>query len=52
MTINQVSATLAQTATAADLNKRILEVLMSQPQGDLHEMVLQALNFEAKKLMK
>lgn len=52
MTINQVSATLPQTATAADLNKRILEVLMSQPQGDLHEMVLQALNFEAKKLMK
>ncbi|MBI5857510.1 MAG: hypothetical protein HZB42_07650 [Sphingobacteriales bacterium] len=52
MTINQVSATLPSTATAADLNKRILEVLMAQPQGALHEMVLQALNFEAKKLMK
>jgi hypothetical protein len=52
MTINQVSATLPPTATAAELNKKILEVLMAQPQGALHEMVLQALNFEAKKLMK
>ncbi|HWR32014.1 MAG TPA: hypothetical protein VN451_00700, partial [Chitinophagaceae bacterium] len=52
MTINQVSASLPFTATAADLNKKILEVLMAQSQGALHEMVLQALNFEAKKLMK
>jgi len=52
MTINQVSATLPAMATAVDLNKKILEVLMAQPQGALHEMVLQALNFEAKKLMK
>ena len=33
------------------LNKKILEVTMSQS-GSLHEMVLQVLNHEAKKLMR
>lgn len=51
MVINQVSGLLPLDASAADLNKKILEVLMSQTGGSLHEMVLQALNFEAKKLM-
>lgn len=51
MIINQVAATMPPEATASDLNKKILEVTMSQPNGSLHEMVLQALNFEAKKLM-
>ena len=52
MIVNQVAATLAPTASATDLNKKILELLLSQPNGALHEMVLQALNFEAKKLMQ
>jgi hypothetical protein len=52
MIINQVSSSVSSTASASELNKKILEVVMSQPQGSLHEMVLQALNFEAKKLMK
>jgi hypothetical protein len=52
MIINQVAASMLPTASASELNKKILEVVMSQPQGSLHEMVLQALNFEAKKLMK
>jgi hypothetical protein len=52
MIINQVSASMLPGATASELNKKILEVVMSQPQGALHEMVLQTLNFEAKKLMK
>lgn len=52
MLVNQVSGTLPPTASAADLNKKILEVLMSQPTGALHELVAQALNFEAKKIMK
>ncbi len=51
MVINQVAASLPPTASAADLNKKILEVLMAQPNGALHELVLQALNFEAKKIM-
>ena len=49
--INQVSNTLAPTASGNDLNKKILEVIMSQQGGMLHEMVAEALNFEAKKLM-
>lgn len=52
MVVNQVSGTLSPDSSATDLNKKILEVVMSQPQGSLHEMVLQTLNFEAKKLMK
>jgi len=52
MVVHQVASILPLDASAADLNKKILEVLMSQPGGALHEMVLQALNFEAKKLMK
>lgn len=52
MIINQVASSLLPTSSATDLNKKILEIVMSQPQGALHEMVLQTLNFEAKKLMK
>ncbi|MEK7226625.1 MAG: hypothetical protein AAB221_13210, partial [Bacteroidota bacterium] len=52
MIIHQVAAALPVAASATELNKKILEVVMSQPQGSLHEMVLQALNFEAKKLMR
>lgn len=52
MIIHQVAAALPAAASATELNKKILEIVMSQPQGSLHEMVLQALNFEAKKLMK
>ena len=51
MVVHQVASILPLDASAAELNKRILEVLMSQPNGALHEMVSQALNFEAKKLM-
>ncbi len=51
MIINQVANTLLPEASAAELNKKILEVMMAQPNGALHEMVLQALNFEAKKIM-
>lgn len=52
MIINQVSGSMLPTASASELNRKILEVVMSQPQGALHEMVLETLNFEAKKLMK
>ncbi|MBK6936051.1 MAG: hypothetical protein IPH18_03575 [Chitinophagaceae bacterium] len=52
MVVHQVATSLPLDASSADLNKKILEVLMAQPGGALHEMVLQALNHEAKKLMK
>lgn len=51
MVVNQVAASLPPTASASDLNKKILEILMAQENGNLHELVSQALNFEAKKLM-
>jgi hypothetical protein len=51
MVVNQVAGALPAAASSSDLNKKILEVLMAQPNGSLHELVLQALNFEAKKLM-
>lgn len=52
MVINQVAGSLPLTASSGDLNKKILEVMMSQPNGALHELVTQTLNHEAKKLMQ
>ena len=51
MAVNQISNSLPPTASSSELNKKILEVMMSQPVA-LHEMVLQVLNHEAKKMMK
>ncbi|MFZ9695593.1 MAG: hypothetical protein ACO3AY_06960 [Chitinophagaceae bacterium] len=51
MLINQVYSTLPSSALAADLNRKILEVFMAQPEGALNEVVTQTLNHEAKKLM-
>lgn len=52
MVVHQVATSLPLDASSAELNKKILEVLIAQPGGALHEMVLQSLNHEAKKLMK
>lgn len=51
MVINQVASTLPPAASASELNKKILEVLLSQQNGAIHEMVAQTINHEAKKLM-
>lgn len=50
--INQVAATLPPEASSADLNKRLLEFIMTQSKGALHSIVLEALNYEAKKVMR
>ena len=50
--INQVASTLPNDASGLDLNKRLLEFVMTQKKGTIHEIVLEALNYEAKKLMK
>jgi hypothetical protein len=50
--VNQVGSTLPAEATGMDLNKRLLEFTMSSKKGALHEIVMEALNYEAKKLMK
>lgn len=49
--INQLAATLPQQATALDLNKRVVEYLMSDEKASLHNIVLEALSYEAKKLL-
>jgi len=50
--INQVGAALPPEATGLDLNKVLLDVMMKQQKGQLHAIVLEALNYEARKLMK
>jgi hypothetical protein len=50
--INQLAGTLPPDAAGIDLNKRLLEFTMSQQKGALHTIVLEALNYEAKKIMK
>jgi hypothetical protein len=51
MVVNQIAGSLPPTASSSDLNKKIIELLMSQPGAPMHETVLNALNAEAKKLM-
>jgi len=49
--IHQVSASLSPEATGAELNKRLLEMMMKQAGAPLHEIVSKTLNQEAKTLM-
>ncbi|MES2329881.1 MAG: hypothetical protein V4539_09780 [Bacteroidota bacterium] len=49
--INQVGSILPLNATALDLNKAILEYLMNDPKSNQHELVSEALSYEAKKLL-
>ncbi len=50
--INQVAATLAPEASSIDLNKMLLDFVITQKKGALHSIVLEALNYEAKKIMR
>ena len=50
--INQVASSLPAEATGTDLNRRLLEYAMTQKKGNLNEIVTEALNYEAKKVMK
>ena len=49
--INQLAAMLPGNANAMDLNKRILDLVMNNPQASMNDLVLEALQFEAKKLL-
>jgi len=50
--INQVASSLPAEASGTDLNRRLLEYAMTQKKGTLNEIVTEALNYEAKKMMK
>ena len=49
--INQVAAALPPDASALDLHRATLEYLMTDKNANLHELVSEALSFEAKKLL-
>ena len=49
--INQLANVLPPNATGLDLNKLLLEFLMNDKKGTLHEVVSDVLSYEAKKLM-
>jgi hypothetical protein len=49
--INQVAASLPAGAPGIQLSKSLLELLMINEKADLHAVVLEALQFEAKKLL-
>lgn len=49
--LNQLAGTLPPDATGLDLSKRILEYSMTKD-AELNKIVLDALQFEAKKLLK
>lgn len=50
--INQISNLLPADAPGSELSKKVLEVIMQQQEAALHTIVLNAVNFEAKKLMQ
>jgi hypothetical protein len=50
--INQVAQTLPPESRGYDLGKRIMEVIIAQDKKALHNIVLEAMNYEARKLMK
>lgn len=50
--INQVGVTLPAESSGLDLNKRLMEYMMSSKKASLHEIVMEALNYEAKKIMR
>ncbi|HEV8082892.1 MAG TPA: hypothetical protein VGP55_06810 [Chitinophagaceae bacterium] len=49
--VNQLASTLPFKASGMDLNKQIIDFLINNPKASLHNVVLDALNFEAKKIM-
>lgn len=50
--INQIANLLPADAPGSELSKKVLEVIMQQQDAALHTIVLNAVNFEAKKLMQ
>lgn len=51
LVVNQLSNALPPNATGLDLNKLLLEYLMTDKKGQLHEVVSEVLSYEAKKIL-
>jgi hypothetical protein len=52
LVVNQLASALPPHATGLDLNKLLLEFLMNDKKGQLHEVVSDVLSYEAKKLLE
>jgi hypothetical protein len=50
--INQVANVMPAQSTGHELSRQLMEVIMSQEEKALHTIVLDALNYEAKRLLK
>ncbi|WP_153797972.1 DUF7935 family protein [Foetidibacter luteolus] len=50
LVVNQFANALPPKATGLDLNKLLLEFLMNDKKGSLHEVVSEVLSYEAKRL--
>ncbi len=51
LAINQLANILPTTATGLDLNKLVLDYVMNDRKGNLHEVVAEVLSYEAKKML-
>jgi hypothetical protein len=51
LTINQIAQSLPAEANGIDLQKNLLNYLVNEPKANLHELVSEALSYEAKKLL-
>ena len=49
--IHEITQQLPEQASGLDLQKAILQYLMVNPAADLHELVAEALSFEAKQVL-
>lgn len=49
--INQVASFLPETATGHDLSRSLMDLLIENPSASLHNIVSDALSFEAKKVI-
>lgn len=48
---NQIAASLPPNATALDLNKHLIDFTLQNPKATMNQVVLEALHFEAQKLI-
>jgi hypothetical protein len=51
LVVNQLASALPPNATGLDLNKLLLEYMMTDKKGQLHEVVSEVLSYEAKKIL-
>ena len=51
LSVNQVAQALPPESTGMDLQKGILQFIMSDPKANTHELVSEALSYEAKKFL-